>query len=62
MNFNFTSLEIEDRADCNEIQAVLGEMTGAKSVPRVFINGEFVGGGTDIKKLYDQGKLAGMLA
>lgn len=62
LNFNFTSLEIEDRADCSEIQAVLGQMTGATSVPRVFINGEFVGGGTDVKKLYEDGKLAGMLA
>lgn len=26
-------------------------------VPRVFINGKFVGGGTDVKALYDSGKL-----
>jgi glutaredoxin 3 len=37
-------------------------MTGAKSVPRVFVNGSFIGGGTDVKKLYENGDLAKMLA
>lgn len=31
-------------------------------VPRVFINGKFVGGGTDVKKLYQTGELAQLLA
>ncbi|KAH8394921.1 hypothetical protein KR222_010586 [Zaprionus bogoriensis] len=50
-------VELDLRADAEEIQAVLGEITGARTVPRCFINGKFVGGGTDIKRLYDQGTL-----
>jgi glutaredoxin 3 len=55
------AIEIEDRPDCQEIQDILNEMTGARSVPRVFIDQKFIGGGTDIKKLYDNGQLAKML-
>lgn len=61
LNFDFLAIEIEDRPDCQEIQDVLNEMTGARSVPRVFIDGEFIGGGTDVKKLYETGELAKML-
>lgn len=58
---NFTSIEIENRSDCDEIQNVLGEMTGARSVPRVFIKGQFVGGGTDVKALGNSGQLQKMI-
>jgi glutaredoxin 3 len=56
------TIELEDRPDCNEIQDALGDMTGARSVPRVFVDGKFIGGGTDVKKLYETGELAKMLA
>ncbi len=36
-------------------------MTGARSVPRVFIGGKFVGGGTEVKALKDQKKLLPMV-
>lgn len=36
-------------------------MTGARSVPRVFIKGNFVGGGTDVKKLASTGELQKLL-
>ncbi|CAG9797057.1 unnamed protein product [Chironomus riparius] len=61
INFEFLAIEIEDRPDCQEIQEVLNEMTGARSVPRVFVDGKFIGGGTDVKKLYENGQLAKML-
>ncbi|BFG03662.1 glutaredoxin-C4 [Drosophila madeirensis] len=57
LNVNATVIELDQRADGNEIQEVLGEMTGARTVPRCFIDGKFVGGGTDVKRLYDQGIL-----
>jgi glutaredoxin 3 len=56
------TIELEDRPDCNEIQDALGDMTGARSVPRVFVDGKFIGGGTDVKKLYETGELAKILA
>lgn len=30
-------------------------------VPRVFINGEFIGGGTEVKKMFQNGKLKELL-
>lgn len=30
-------------------------------VPRVFVNGEFIGGGTDVKKMKENGKLSILL-
>jgi glutaredoxin 3 len=62
INFDFLTVELENRPDCNEIQDVLGEMTGARSVPRVFVDGNFIGGGTDVKTLCENGALAKMLA
>ncbi|XP_068144623.1 LOW QUALITY PROTEIN: glutaredoxin [Drosophila tropicalis] len=50
-------VELDLRPDGGEIQAVLGEMTGERTVPRCFINGKFIGGGTDVKRLYEQGIL-----
>lgn len=39
--------QIENNPHCNAIQDYLKEKTGARSVPRVFINGTFFGGGDD---------------
>ncbi|XP_013113169.1 uncharacterized protein LOC106091238 [Stomoxys calcitrans] len=50
-------VELDQRNDCSEIQDVLGEMTGARTVPRCFIDGTFIGGGTDVKKMYETGAL-----
>lgn len=57
LNIPFFTVELTDREDYNQIQAVLGEMTGATTVPRVFIDGKFIGGGVDVKKLKETGKL-----
>ncbi|KAF6198354.1 hypothetical protein GE061_008102 [Apolygus lucorum] len=59
---SFKAIELDSRDDGDEIQSVLGEMTGARTVPRVFIKGEFVGGGTDVKALLESGKLKQLLA
>ncbi|XP_059622738.1 uncharacterized protein LOC132265953 [Phlebotomus argentipes] len=59
---DFTSIELETRDDGAEIQDVLGEITGARTVPRVFVNGQFIGGGTDVKKMASNGSLQQMLA
>ncbi|KAJ8679956.1 hypothetical protein QAD02_015743 [Eretmocerus hayati] len=54
----YKAIEIDEKDDCDQYQDILEEITGARTVPRVFIKGEFVGGGTDIKKLYESGDLA----
>nr|AFC37789.1 glutaredoxin 1 [Aphelenchoides fragariae] len=53
----FGWIEIEDRKDMDEIQDYLKELTGARSVPRVFINQKFFGGGDDTKAAHSNGKL-----
>lgn len=45
-----------------DVQTELGKMTGATSVPRVFVNGKFIGGGDDTARLAANGQLAKMLA
>ncbi|XP_001353483.3 glutaredoxin-C4 [Drosophila pseudoobscura] len=57
LNVQATVIELDGNPDGDEIQTVLGTITGARTVPRVFIDGKFVGGGTDIKRMYDTGDL-----
>eukprot|EP00195_Chlamydomonas_chlamydogama_P013002 CAMPEP_0202901172 /NCGR_PEP_ID=MMETSP1392-20130828/13764_1 /ASSEMBLY_ACC=CAM_ASM_000868 /TAXON_ID=225041 /ORGANISM="Chlamydomonas chlamydogama, Strain SAG 11-48b" /LENGTH=138 /DNA_ID=CAMNT_0049587689 /DNA_START=47 /DNA_END=463 /DNA_ORIENTATION=+ len=58
----FYAIEIENRADCGEIQDYLQSLTGARSVPRVFIDGKFIGGGDDTARLAQNGELKKLLA
>lgn len=44
-----------------DIQNVLGEITGARSVPRVFIDGKFIGGGDDTVAKAATGELKQLL-
>ncbi|XP_075977133.1 uncharacterized protein LOC142977243 [Anticarsia gemmatalis] len=53
--------ELDERDDGASIQDNLAQITGFRTVPQVFINGNCVGGGTDVKALHSSGKLAPML-
>jgi glutaredoxin 3 len=55
-------LEIDGLPNCEEIQDYLKTLTGARSVPRVFIKGNFVGGGDDIVAKDKSGELKALLA
>ncbi|XP_011150080.1 glutaredoxin-C4-like isoform X3 [Harpegnathos saltator] len=57
LNKTYMAIELDDREDADEIQTILGEMTGARTVPRVFLNGMCLGGGTDVKRLHASGEL-----
>ncbi|XP_066597901.1 uncharacterized protein [Prorops nasuta] len=57
----YTAIELDKRDDGDQIQDILGEITGARTVPRVFANGVCLGGGTDVKKLYESGELINKL-
>lgn len=52
---------MEDRADCSAIQDVLQAITGGRTVPRVFIGGKFVGGGSEMKELQQSNQLVPLL-
>ncbi|XP_041370078.1 glutaredoxin-like [Gigantopelta aegis] len=58
---DYEVLEIDGENDCDQIQDYLGTMTGQSTVPRVFINGKCIGGGTETDKLHRQGKLKTLL-
>ncbi|CAG5077981.1 Oidioi.mRNA.OKI2018_I69.PAR.g8860.t1.cds [Oikopleura dioica] len=60
-NIPFKAYEIENRSDCAAIQAEFRKMTGAQSVPRVFINGKFFGGGDETAAGVNSGKLQKLL-
>lgn len=52
-----TWMELDQRNDGDKIQEVLKDMTGAGTVPRVFVNGECIGGASDTEKLHKENKL-----
>ncbi|OQV23795.1 putative Uncharacterized monothiol glutaredoxin F10D7.3 [Hypsibius exemplaris] len=61
---SFEVMELDlmaDQAEANLIQEVMKGLTGASSVPRVFVNGKFIGGGDDTEKLDKSGELKKLL-
>ncbi|XP_009998235.1 PREDICTED: glutaredoxin 2 [Chaetura pelagica] len=57
MNVNYTAIELDMNTNGSQFQDILEQMTGGRTVPRVFVNGTFVGGATDTRKLHEEGKL-----
>ena len=56
---NFTEIDVDDRP---ELRSWLVSASGQRTVPQVFINGQPVGGYTDLEKIDRQGKLDALLA
>ncbi|XP_070567020.1 uncharacterized protein [Ptychodera flava] len=54
-------VELNKRSDGHKLQLILSQMTGARTVPRVFIQGRCIGGGTETRSLHQSGKLEPML-
>jgi len=54
-------IELDEHSDGRRLQEALARMTGARTVPRVFINGNCIGGGSDTEQLYQQGKLVPLI-
>lgn len=53
----YSAIELNERKDMDEYQDILEEITGARTVPRVFIDGKFIGGCSDVQKLHSSGEL-----
>ena len=53
----YEAMELDKRQDGQNIQDIMLKRTGARSVPRVFMNGKFIGGGDDTCALAASGKL-----
>ncbi|KAF3856020.1 hypothetical protein NQZ68_010850 [Dissostichus eleginoides] len=54
-------IDISGRTDMDNMQQYFLELTGARTVPRVFIGEECIGGGSDVTALHQSGKLESML-
>ncbi|XP_043292024.1 glutaredoxin-1-like [Cervus elaphus] len=50
-------VNITANGDTNEIQDYLQQLTGARTVPRVFIGKECIGGCTDLVNMHERGEL-----
>ena len=55
-------INLSTHKDANQIQSILGSMTGARTVPRVFVMGKSVGGCDDTVAAVRSGQLRKMLA
>ncbi|XP_072166669.1 uncharacterized protein [Diadema setosum] len=58
---NYKLIELDSHSMGAQIQDCLNEITGARTVPRVFIGGKCVGGGTEVKQLQNSGQLVTIL-
>ena len=54
--------QLDQRDDGGDIQDALAELTGGRSVPRVFVEESFIGGGDDTERLANNGELAKLVA
>jgi cysteine synthase A len=59
VDLDSTAYQREDRG--NQIRAVLRERTGSRTIPQVFVGGEFVGGSTETMAAFADGRLQALL-
>jgi len=53
----YEAMELDKRDDGQDIQDIMLEMTGGRSVPRVFVGGKFIGGGDETVSMSASGVL-----
>ena len=58
----FRLAQLDERDDGADIQDALAELTGGRSVPRVFVEETFIGGGDDTARLAGTGELKQLVA
>ncbi|CAD5215969.1 unnamed protein product [Bursaphelenchus xylophilus] len=58
---DYKVIELDEMETGDLIQDALQRVTGGRSVPRVFVNGQFIGGGDDTERLHKENKMAGLL-
>lgn len=57
MNVNYKVVELDMVEYGSQFQEALYKMTGERTVPRIFVNGIFIGGAADTHRLHKEGKL-----
>lgn len=61
LGVGYKTVELDRRDDCAELQDNLNRMTGARTVPRVFVDGDCIGGGSDTVSMFKRGSLQKLL-
>uniref|UniRef100_A0A0B6ZB21 Glutaredoxin-2, mitochondrial n=1 Tax=Arion vulgaris TaxID=1028688 RepID=A0A0B6ZB21_9EUPU len=61
MGVNYKTVELDKIKEGNQLQNVLGRITDARTVPRIFIDGQCVGGNSDLKTLNKSGILRDLI-
>ncbi|POM59477.1 Glutaredoxin, partial [Phytophthora palmivora] len=61
LDAKFEVVELDTRDDGAEIQALLLDLTGQRTVPNVFINGKHIGGCDSVMELHAKSELVPML-
>ena len=56
-NIEFGVIELDQDASGTDIQNALKTKTGQSTVPNVFINGQHIGGNSDVQALNNSGEL-----
>ncbi|KAL4896377.1 thioredoxin-like protein [Aspergillus ambiguus] len=54
-------VELDHHALGQQLQSILGENTGRRTVPNVLVSGRSIGGGDEVSALHEKGELAGTL-
>ena len=57
----YTAIELDQRADGDELQAALLDLTQQRTVPNVFVKGQHIGGNDDSQQAARSGKLKALL-
>ncbi|MFC5488181.1 glutaredoxin domain-containing protein [Dokdonella soli] len=60
VDLDSTAYQRDDRG--GQIRAVLRERSGSKTIPQVFVGGEFIGGATETLDAFKDGRLQRLLA
>jgi len=58
---DFMEIDLNKEPNTAEWQDALQQITGARSVPRVFVGGKFIGGGSETEELHNSGQLVPMI-
>ncbi|KAL9657053.1 hypothetical protein ABK040_002679 [Willaertia magna] len=53
----YKAVELDTFDEGSDYQNILAQMTKQKTVPSIWVQGEFLGGFSDVKALHDQNKL-----
>lgn len=54
-------LELDEIEEGSDIQQALAEINGQNTVPNIYIDGQHIGGNSDLQKLKQTGKLQPLL-